>query len=446
VRRKLLICVGAIAIFVVFAALVGTVIFISPLTRHYIEGEAFRVAMENETAKGLHFPASRYSSIRRTSSLTAQSANFEAINGEKALKSLEAQGITAKFDPWGVFLRQWRFNEVRVRSGETEIQIYEAKPEETEQTPWYAVFLPNSVYLKRIEAEQADVTWRLRGERAGFFGTQLLITPHGPDFDYAATGGQLKMAPLPQLYLRRANVLITKTQLTLYNIDLAPDEGKEGNIHGEGTSGIGKDRRVDFEANFERIPIRAWLPEKWKDHLSGSAYGSVRWTGENPKLESSSGEGSLSVRDGRAINLPFLEKLVQVARERSFEHLELNDCSFNFVWDYPRIEIKDIALEEKGKFRIEGIISIDHRALRGAIELGVTRQHLAWLRDAEEVFSRQRSGYLWTTVHLSGTIDQPDQDLSPRIIDLFKQSPGAYLQLLFQQFEDWLKKTFGGDH
>jgi hypothetical protein len=48
-------------------------------------------------------------------------------------------------------------------------------------------------------------------------------------------------------------------------------------------------------------------------------------------------------------------------------------------------------------------------------------------------------------VHLSGTIDDPKQDLSPRIIELFKESPGAYLGLLFRQFEGWLKKVFGGD-
>jgi hypothetical protein len=48
-------------------------------------------------------------------------------------------------------------------------------------------------------------------------------------------------------------------------------------------------------------------------------------------------------------------------------------------------------------------------------------------------------------VRLSGTIDDPGQDLSPRIIELFKQSPGAYLRLLFRQFEEWLKKGFGDD-
>jgi hypothetical protein len=48
-------------------------------------------------------------------------------------------------------------------------------------------------------------------------------------------------------------------------------------------------------------------------------------------------------------------------------------------------------------------------------------------------------------VHLSGTLDEPRQDLSQRIIDVFKQSPGAYLGLLFRQFTDWLNKTFGGE-
>ena len=45
------------------------------------------------------------------------------------MKSLDAHGITATFDPLGVFLRQWRFTEVRVQSGDVEIQIYKAHPE-----------------------------------------------------------------------------------------------------------------------------------------------------------------------------------------------------------------------------------------------------------------------------------------------------------------------------
>ena len=444
-RRKLLIFAAAIAIVFLFAAAAGVAVFYSPLVTRYVESESFRRVMEDETAKGLHFPRSRYSPIRRTSAFTAYSESFEARDGEKAMKSLDGRGITATFDPLGVFVRQWRFTDVRAQSGDVEIQIYKANPEAVAPKPWFAIFLPNRVYLKQIESEQANATWRFRGERAGFFGTHLFITPRGPDFEYTAASGRLKMALLPDLDLRRAHLLITKTLLTIYDIDLASDVGSDESIRARANAGIGEDRSVDLRANFNQVPIRAWLPVEWKEHLNGSASGDLHWAGKDPKLESSSGEGSLRVTNGRIDNLPVLEKLSELAQKKSFEHLELNDCSLSFGWKYPRIDLNNITIEERGKFRMEGKISIEQRRLRGTIRLGLAREYLDWLPNPEEVFRRREDGYLWTDVHLFGTIDDPGQDLSPRIIELFKQSPGAYLQLLFRQLGDWLKKTFGGD-
>jgi hypothetical protein len=444
-RRKLLILVAAIAIFFLLVIGAGVAVFFSPLLTRYVEGDAFRVAMEEETAKGLHFPQARYAPIRRTGALTAQSDSFKADNGQKAMKSLDAHGITAKFDPCGVFLRQWRFTDVHVQSGDVEIQIYKANPEAVPGKPWFAIFLPNRVYLEKIESEQANITWRFRGERAGFFGTQLLITPNGRDFEYVATGGRLKMALVPDLDLRRTHILITKTLLTLYDLDLASDSRSDESIRAQGHAGLGQDKSIDVKANFNSVPIRQWLPAEWKGRLKGSAFGDIHWTGKDPKLESSSGEGSLRINNGRIDDVPLLNKLAELAQKKSFESLDLDECSLGFAWRYPEIDIKDITIEEKGKFRIEGEISIKRRLLRGTIKLGLTREYLDWLPNPEEVFSRRSTGYLWTDVHLSGTIDEPRQDLSQRIIELFKESPGAYLGLMFRQFGDWLKKTFGGD-
>ena len=401
--------------------------------------------MEQETAKGLHFPRARYAPIRRTGAITAQSDSLEVENGQKAMKSLSADGITAKFDPWGVFLRQWRFDAVHVQSGGVEIQIYEAHPEAVRPKPWFAIFLPNRVYLKKIQSEQADITWRFRGEQAGFFGTQLLITPNGLDFEYFATGGRLKMAPVPELELRQTHLLITKTLLTLYDLDLASDSNSDESIHAQGHAGLGKDRSLDAKANFNSVPMRRWLPAEWKNRFNGSASGDLHWIGKDPKLENSSGEGSLHVRNGRIQDVPLLEKLAELSQKESFERLDLNESSLRFAWRYPEIDIRDIIIEQQGKFRIDGEISIKDRLLRGTLNLGLTREYLDWLPNPEEVFSRRSSGYLWTAVHLSGTIDEPREDLSPRIIALFKESPGAYLGLLFRQFGDWLKKAFGGE-
>jgi hypothetical protein len=444
-RRKLLILAAATAIFFLLAVASGIALFFSPSLTRYVESDAFRIAMEEETAKGLHFPRGRYAPIRRTGALTAQSDRFEADNGRKAMRSLDAHGITAKFNPWGVFVRQWRLDGVHVQSGDVEIQVYEPHPEPARPKPWFAIFLPNRVYLEKIQSEQANITWLFRGERAGFFDTQLLITPHGRDFEYVATGGKFKMALLPDLDLRRTHLLITKTLLTLYDLDLASDSQSDERILVNGHAGVGEDRSVDAKANFDRVAIQRWLPTEWRRRLTGSASGDLHWTGKDPKLESSSGEGSLRIREGRIEDLPLLQKLAELARKPSFERLNLNECSLSLAWHYPEIGIKDIIIEEEGKFRIDGEISIRGRVLRGTLNLGLTREYLDWLPNPEEVFNRRSGRYLTTNVHLSGTIDQPVQDLSPRIIELFKESPGAYLQLMFRQVGDWLKKAFGGD-
>src|SRR4030095_12089143 len=102
-----------------------------------------------------------------------------------------------------------------------------------------------------------------------------------------------------------------------------------------------------------------------------------------------------------------------ITGQESIERLNFNDCSAQLWWDYPSAQIKNIALEDKGKLRIEGEITIRQKSLGGALELGLARRYLDWLPKADEIFAREHDGYLWTTVHLSGTIDAPEQDLSP---------------------------------
>jgi hypothetical protein len=428
---------------IIFVAGGTAIVFINPRLTRYVESEAFRAELEKQTAKGLHFPNGKYAAIRRTGFLTAGSDRFQAENGRKALTSMDAHGITATFNPLGVFLRRWELDGVHIQSGEVGIQTYEPKPEPSPSKPWYHVFLPNRVYLQRVWSEPADVTWKFRNEKGGFLGTSLLITPHGRDFEYRANGGTMKLALIPDLPLRRTHLLITKRLLTLYTLELAAGPASDGLIHAEGTAGTGEDKSVDFKVKFEQLPIREWLPASWKDHVAGAAAGNVHWRGKNPKLEAASVQGSLRVQGGRVRSLPFLEKLASITGKKSIEALELNECSAEVDWDGPTVEIKNIAVEDKGKFRIEGLVSVRKKMLGGALQLGVSREYLEWLPGGEEIFASERDGYLWTTVNLSGTIEQPQQDLSPRVIEALKESPGAFLGLIFRQVGDWLKSAFG---
>ena len=50
----------------VFLVVAGAVVLCNPWLTRYVESDRFRGKIENETAKGLHFPSGHYAPIRRT--------------------------------------------------------------------------------------------------------------------------------------------------------------------------------------------------------------------------------------------------------------------------------------------------------------------------------------------------------------------------------------------
>jgi hypothetical protein len=439
-RGRIILAAGVACLLLLVIALA----LLNPVLTRYVEGGKFAAAMDMETAKGLHFESGHYAAIRRTGFATAADDAFEGTGGRKAIVSMSTRGITAKFNPWGIFLRRWQLDDVHIDSGDVEIHTYEPKPEPIPSKPWYAVFLPDRVYLKQVVCDTANVTWQLRGKKSGFFATRLLVTPHGRDFEYRAEGGTMKMALMPDLYLRGTHLLITKQLLTLYNLDLAPDEKSAGSIHLTGHAGLKEDKSVDAEMTFAEIPVAAWLPESWRGHVAGIASGDAHWSGGDTKVETSSGTGTFRLEHGRVSGLPLLQKLASITGKKSLETLEPGECAFRIEWNYPKLAFKEIAIEERGKFRIEGALSIDHHALGGEIRLGMAPEYLAWLPDAGEVFTRGDGDYWWVTVHLSGTIEKPQQDLSPRISSMLEEHPGALLEFFFQEAGEDFKKIFEG--
>ena len=174
-RGRLLVLLSLAALVIIVIVVLALPLANRQLTE-YVESETFRRELDKQTSKGLHFEG-EYQTIRRTGLLTAKTDGFKGRNGVKAFKTLSTGEVDAKFDPWGFFLRRWELEYIHIPSGTAEIQTYEAKPENKPPKPWYAIFLPERVHLNKVVCDSADVTWQLRGRKAGFFETQLFITP-----------------------------------------------------------------------------------------------------------------------------------------------------------------------------------------------------------------------------------------------------------------------------
>jgi hypothetical protein len=432
-KHRLLIILCAVAS---LAIVIGvTLVLINSAVASYLEAPRFRVALEQETARGLHFPSSTFASIRRTGLLSARSETFQARDGRKAMTMLNAQGITARFNPLGVLLRRWQIDDLHIDHGEIGIQVYEPTPEPAPVRPWSYIFLPERVYLKRVWSDNVDVTWPMRGDKGGIFQTRLLITPHGRDFEYRATSGTLKNPGMPDLAVGQIHLLITKTLFTLYNFDL---NSGEGSLHGQGPAAIAGEKHADFSFNWKDLPVREWLPKNWRRNIAGVATGDLHWTGNDYKLAAATMTGAVSVKNGRVSDLKFLDQIAAVTNRNDLTQLELDECRSQFRWREGDCELHDIAIEQTGKFRIEGTVSFSDRSLGGTLQIGVAPGYLAWLPHPQEIFSRRNGGYLWTTVHLSGTLESPQQDLSPRLVRALTDSPGALLGAAFRALGAWL--------
>ncbi|MEI6535623.1 MAG: hypothetical protein WCN98_09815, partial [Verrucomicrobiaceae bacterium] len=84
-------------------------------------------------------------------------------------------------------------------------------------------------------------------------------------------------------------------------------------------------------------------------------------------------------------------------------------------------KITRLVLQSNGLMRIEGDLSIDGKILKGDLLVGVSPETLRWMPGAQNhVFTDPHPGgtpgFVWTTVHLGGTMDSPTEDLSNRLL------------------------------
>jgi hypothetical protein len=427
--------VAILAILSVLVALVAFLFIANSALTPYVNGPKFRAELEKETAKGLHFPATIFAPIYRTGALTAKSEGAIARDGRKAMTTLQARGITARFNPAGIFLRRWQIDDLHVDRAEIGIRVYEPRPEPSPAKPWYAIFLPDRVYLKYVWSNDADVTWRMRGEKGGVFNTHLVVTPHGRDFEYDATEGTLRNAMIPELRLQHTHLLITKTFFQLNALDL---QSGRGTIHAKGTAATRGDKNIDFSFKWKDLSLQEWLPARQRDNFKGSVDGELEWKGRDYKLDSANMTGAIRVDHGEVVGLSLLEQIAVLTGRPELRALQLNECAARLKLKNSDWRISDIAIEQKEKFRLEGEITLKKESLGGALRLGIARSYLDWLPHPEEVFPREAGGYLWTTFHLRGTLESPQQDLSPRILGALKGNPWAFLTVALREFAAWL--------
>ena len=198
------------------------------------------------------------------------------------------------------------------------------------------------------------------------------------------------------------------------------------------------------------VPLDEFLDTWWDQRLSGKVEGDIEVSGTRGTAPA--WKADLALKDGALTGLPILEKLVTYTNTQRFKRLVLDTCSATFRPQGDSLRIEKIIVQSNGLLRIEGSLQIRGRALEGDFMLGVTPETLSAIPGADSrVFVEQNPsgppGLKWTRLHIAGTLDAPQEDLSSRLIgaagmSLLFDTPGA---VVGQGAELLLKPVLGED-
>lgn len=155
-------------------------------------------------------------------------------------------------------------------------------------------------------------------------------------------------------------------------------------------------------------------------HVQGSVSGGIDLRGGRDGVTHVAGLARL--QGGMLTGLPVLDRLALFCGSSRFRNLPLHEASAQFSYQESAWHISNILVESENLVRVEGWLEIGKGgALTGRLQVGLRADGL-WkaLPGFSDVFSVSRQGaggnLAWANVNIGGTLDNPSEDLSARLI------------------------------
>ena len=408
-RRRIFWIVAAAGIFLAVLAAVGTSVWIS----RFLRGEAFRKLIATKTGEALRSEVV-YGPLRWTgSSLFVDSIEATGDPGSM-VERLRAYQVRADVNLRAIVEGAWSVDQIQAVSVDCTLRPGSNEPK-TMPPAVHGVeaWLPTRFEVGRLDIAQARVQFRsIEGlEIASLQDSALRVHPDGAGWTIEGAGGVLALANLPTLtvvnFRSRAQgdvFFLTDSQFRL---------GETGKISASGE--FANDSRILVE--WSQLDVTPFLGPAWRSRLTGIWAGKASLEWPESGLAAGKAIGSFRLTDGLAQDIELLDRVAMFTGAPQFRRIPLQEISGIFQWTKGTVQISNLVAESKGLLRVEGNCTIaDTGAVNGTLRVGVTPQTLQWLPGSRErVFTVAQSGYVWTDVKISGSLQDLREDLSSRL-------------------------------
>ncbi len=440
--------------------LIALIAYFSVLS--YLQGREFRDGLCYDTAVKLQ---ARDAAMDDNLSIDGQRVSERGlvITGMKGVERISARGMEATLERAALLHRILRVSRLDVDG--TTVIINPASTGYTERPPrdksgLIAAISPQTVQVDRVECKDATITLQLSSNEYSYTGARLSALP--------ATRGQMDAWSIETTngrmhtslsFLKDCSVKGMHVQADLHNVDLTDCRLmlSPGEMGFKARYSLDS-REWNAEMQVNKADVARILKDDWKKLLTGQLFGKMVMNGDADGI--SLAEGTLTLREGVLEALPILSEIT-IGNTKPYRRLPLERASCRIshpysepehhienAWRFDKIDVR----AAEGRLLVRGHIVIGSRSeLRGTLNVGIPMEMVAKIPLGAEaglmddLFNAVGDpGYAWVTINLSGTTDNPKEDLSVRLSTLLGSNlPKAALKKVGDVTRDFLGRLTG---
>lgn len=348
------------------------------------------------------------------------------MQGHEFLTSLRAKSIETEFSRWDLLKRAFVINSVNI--AELKLQLspipFHFKEKEDEPKSWVEKnLLPDTFRLEKGNIDSFSVSYGVPGNFYSLEGAAVESSHDAGSSQYRfdLRGGKL-LVPFkfcPELSLMSGSVQFNHAskRVNVPTCRLTTGGGGYLDIKGD-WDGLSSSWTANVVVN--SVPASSLLKDDWKKHIQGNVSGGVDLRGEQDRLTHVG--GLVRLQNGLLTGLPILDRLALFCDSAKFRQLALHKASAQFRYDRGTWHVSEILVESENLARVEGWLDIGaDGSLNGRFQVGLRADGL-WnsLPGFSDVFSASRQnggdGLVWANVNIGGTLDNPSEDLSARLL------------------------------
>jgi hypothetical protein len=408
VRRRYFVIITTIVLLGLIAGFATAAVFRS---------NNFREWMSHKVSRSLG--ADGYFEPITWSGTSFHSAGFHAAGGPKSkLINLHATNISAHLRWPDLFLGRCVIDHLSVDHLDVALgkkPKIAAVPTRAKTEGFHWPSLNIDFRISELSVKQVDLHWskdeRVQGTLSGSQATALQNRNGGWTFN--VTGGELSQAAFLPITLVMADGTANAQTINVREAKFQASQG--GTIRLHGSIEIRNQLFAKLQADFADLDLSSISPRIIQEQ--GFATGTANYSGNLDRFEDGEGSGEILLTKVKLDLSGLFGKFRPFLKAGGLADVPLDQVGAKLKYSDHGLTISDLHANQGDEIRINGSGTIQRNQLDGDLQVGVSSHILDPIPGvSEKVFSEKRDGLRWTPVKLSGTIRQPREDLSQRLV------------------------------